>query len=203
MKAPYKVKQSFSAGSVVKNLPAIQEMWVWSSSWKDFLEEGMATHSSVLVCRTPLDRGVGYSPCGSQRVGHNWAIKHTQKLWSRWVVSTLEVDRHSKKLKTPVWGRGWAWSIFCGSPKVAGRPALFEHFSINHNGIIKRAQPWIQSCSSHSSAELLQASDLTCLCYCPHLKDEGNNVFALGHWGEHPMLGAHRPAGQGVPTKWK
>ena len=32
----------------VKNLPAMWETWVQSLAWKDPLEEGMATHSSIL-----------------------------------------------------------------------------------------------------------------------------------------------------------
>ena len=39
-------------GSVVKNLPAVQEpqeMWVRSLGQEDPLEEGMATHSSILA----------------------------------------------------------------------------------------------------------------------------------------------------------
>ena len=42
---------------VVKNLPAMQETWVRSLGWKDPLEEGMATHSSILAWRIPMDRG--------------------------------------------------------------------------------------------------------------------------------------------------
>ena len=41
----------------VKNLPAIRETWVWSLGWEDPLEESMATHSSILAWRTPMDRG--------------------------------------------------------------------------------------------------------------------------------------------------
>ena len=41
----------------VKNLPAMQEMWVRSLGWEDPLEEGMATHSSILAWRIPKDRG--------------------------------------------------------------------------------------------------------------------------------------------------
>ena len=37
---------------MVKNLPAMRETWVQSLGWEDPLEEGMATHSSILVCRT-------------------------------------------------------------------------------------------------------------------------------------------------------
>ena len=50
-------------GSVVKNLPAMQETWVQSLGWEDLLEEGMATHSSVLAWRIPRTKSlVGYSP---------------------------------------------------------------------------------------------------------------------------------------------
>ena len=41
----------------VKNLPAMQETWVWSLGWEDPLEEDMATHSSILAWRFPMDRG--------------------------------------------------------------------------------------------------------------------------------------------------
>ena len=41
---------------MVKNIPAmqeIQEMWVQSLGQEDPLEEGMATHSSILAWRFP------------------------------------------------------------------------------------------------------------------------------------------------------
>ena len=42
---------------MVKNLPAMQETWVWYLDWEDPLEEGIATHSSILAWRIPMDRG--------------------------------------------------------------------------------------------------------------------------------------------------
>ena len=33
----------------VKTLPAVREIWVQSPGWEDPLEEGMATHSSILA----------------------------------------------------------------------------------------------------------------------------------------------------------
>ena len=40
----------FSGGSdSKKNLPAIQETWVQSLGWEEPLEEGMASHSSILA----------------------------------------------------------------------------------------------------------------------------------------------------------
>ena len=55
----------------VKNLPAMQETqetWVRSLGWEDPLEESMATHSSILAWRIPMDRRDPYRSMGSQRV---------------------------------------------------------------------------------------------------------------------------------------
>ena len=38
---------------MVKKLPAMQETWVRSLCWEDPLEEGMATHSSILAWEIP------------------------------------------------------------------------------------------------------------------------------------------------------
>ena len=42
---------------MVKNSPAMRETWVPSLVWEDPLEEGMATHSSILAWRILMDRG--------------------------------------------------------------------------------------------------------------------------------------------------
>ena len=42
---------------MVKNPSAVRETWVQSLGWEDPLEEGMATHSSILPWRIPMDRG--------------------------------------------------------------------------------------------------------------------------------------------------
>ena len=42
---------------MVENLSAMQETWVQSLGQEDPLEEGMATHSSILAWRIPVDRG--------------------------------------------------------------------------------------------------------------------------------------------------
>ena len=41
----------------LKNLPAVQKTWVQSLGWEGPLEEEMATHSSILAWRIPMDRG--------------------------------------------------------------------------------------------------------------------------------------------------
>ena len=49
----------------VKNLPAMRETWVRSLDWEDPLEEGMATHSSILAWRIPWTE----EPGGLQSIG--------------------------------------------------------------------------------------------------------------------------------------
>ena len=39
---------------IVKNLPAVQETWVQSLGWEDPLEEGLATHCSIIAWRIPM-----------------------------------------------------------------------------------------------------------------------------------------------------
>ena len=44
------------ASLMVKNLPAVQKTWIQSLGQEDPLEKGMATHSSILAWRNPMDR---------------------------------------------------------------------------------------------------------------------------------------------------
>ena len=79
---------------VVENLPAVQETqetWVRSLGWEDPLEEGMATHSSVLSWRIPWTEEPGrLQSMGSQIVGHNWATHtHTRRMMRRLLPAPL------------------------------------------------------------------------------------------------------------------
>ena len=60
---------------MVRNLPAMQgmqETWVQSLGGEDPLEEGMATHPSILAWRMLwLEEPGGLWSIGSQRVGHD------------------------------------------------------------------------------------------------------------------------------------
>ena len=52
---------------LVKNLPAMQEIWVQSLGWEDSLEKGKATYSSILAWRIPRT----VLSTGLQRDGHD------------------------------------------------------------------------------------------------------------------------------------
>ena len=70
----------FPSGSVVKNLPAtqeMQEMSVWSLGLEDSLENEMDTHSSILAWEIPWTEGPGgLQSTESPRVRRDWAIAH-------------------------------------------------------------------------------------------------------------------------------
>ena len=51
---------------LVKNLPVMREIWVQSLGWEDLLEQGKATHSSILAWRIPWTE----EPDGLQSWGH-------------------------------------------------------------------------------------------------------------------------------------
>ena len=74
---------------MVKNLPAMQEnpvmceTWVQPLDWEDSLEEGMATHSSILVWRIPwTEEPSRLQSMELQRVRHDWAINTYTSLLS-------------------------------------------------------------------------------------------------------------------------
>ena len=57
---------------LVKNPPAMRETRVRSLGWEDPLEKDVATHSSILAWRNPMDRGAWQATVHSTaRVGHD------------------------------------------------------------------------------------------------------------------------------------
>ena len=85
----------FPGGSVVKNLPAVQEpmeTWVWSLGQEDTLEEGMATHSSILAWRTS----------GKGESGGLWGCRESDMTGAAWHILGLFFSRVSAALFAPL-----------------------------------------------------------------------------------------------------
>ena len=61
-----------SVAQMVKKPPAMREIWLWSLGWEDPLEEGMATHSSILTWRIPMDRGSWWAIVPSVANSQTW-----------------------------------------------------------------------------------------------------------------------------------
>ena len=67
-------RMSFSGGSVVKNLPAMQETQVWSLGQENPLEKEVATHSSILAWKILCtEEPGGLQSMGLQKVRHDLA----------------------------------------------------------------------------------------------------------------------------------
>ena len=80
----------FPGGAVVKNPPAMQ----------DSPEKGMAIHTSILAWKVPwTEEPSGLQSMGSQRVGHDWATKHTH------------THTHTHTYISPKLGIGLPWWI--------------------------------------------------------------------------------------------
>ena len=70
-------------GSVVKNLPAMQETWIYSPGQEDPQEKDMATHSSILAWEVPGTEEPGrLQSTGSHRIGQDWPTEHPHSTWT-------------------------------------------------------------------------------------------------------------------------
>ena len=83
---------------MVKNLPVMWETQVQSLGQEDPLEEEMATHSHILVCKIPWPKEPGrLQPMGSQRVEHDWVTDtfhfHFSPFWGHKLSFWLQSSR--------------------------------------------------------------------------------------------------------------
>ena len=135
----------------VKNSPAIWETWVQSLGWEDSLEEGMATHYSLLAWRIPwTDESGGLQSMRSQRVRHNWATKHNNSSTAQHTVFSIHLKSqggHSTDL------------IICRSPKLFLCVTFFPLVLCSMNCSLPRLPtPFLTSVTSsslHHSLEIL------------------------------------------------
>ena len=81
---------------MVKNLPAIQETWVWSLGQEDPLKKGIATHFSILACEIPwTQQPGGLQPVGSQIIGHDWPTNTSRVYPSRFHKELTNYDNEN------------------------------------------------------------------------------------------------------------
>ena len=65
----FKGQMGFPCGSVVKNLPAVQDTWVQSQDQENTLEKEMVTNSSILAWEIPgIEEPGSQQSMGSQKV---------------------------------------------------------------------------------------------------------------------------------------
>ena len=134
---------------MVKNLPAMWEVWVRSLGWEDFLEKEMTIHSSTLVWKIPwTEESVRLQPMGSQRVRHDWA---TELNWTECDVTVVVVT-----LSWDFCLDSW-YETFVNSPGIFWVDNLDEQMDPSLNGLINS---WCFPGASDSKESTCNAGDL-------------------------------------------
>ena len=94
----------------VKNPPTKGETWVRSLGREDPLEEGMATHSSILAWRIPWTEEPGrLQSMWSQRVRHNRATKPSTDVYVSTDKSQTCASGKVRKFEPEIPGLHWYW----------------------------------------------------------------------------------------------
>ena len=88
---------------LVKNPPAIWEIWVPSLGWEDPLEKRKATHSSFLAYRIPWT-GIAHGVTKSRT-----QLSDFQDIWKMEILGFLSLDQEQKILTV-------AWETLCFLP---------------------------------------------------------------------------------------
>ena len=96
---PFQYSWTSLVAHTVKNLPAVQEVWVPSLGWEDPWMGGMATHSSILAWRIPKKRGAWWaSPWGCKELEMTEQLKHigspSENIQSRKIKDTQIVKKN-------------------------------------------------------------------------------------------------------------
>ena len=69
---PLQYSSASLVAQLVKKPPAMQETWIQSLGWEDPLQEGMATHCSILAWRIPIDRGAWWATVHGVAKSQTW-----------------------------------------------------------------------------------------------------------------------------------
>ena len=109
-------KGSFCRASLVvqlvKNLPAVREIWVWSLGWEDPLEKGKATPSSILAWRIPW-------AISSKGLHTPWGCKESEREYE------VPIGPAFKSCYCPQWAQSTAFlpALLCilGKPEPSQR----------------------------------------------------------------------------------
>ena len=137
--------QASLVAQLVKNPPAVREIWVRSLGWEDPLEKGKATHSSILAWRIPwtvqsmgsqesdtterlhfhtfiVRQGLSIRDCSILRVCDSPRRKHTALRGSP--VKTDQSDSHSQDPGGQAYPLTKLWLPF----RVSWQPVITRHF---------------------------------------------------------------------------
>ena len=175
--AQHNTRYRLPSDSVIKNLPAKQEMWVWSLGQEDPLVKEMGTHSRVLVWAIPGHRSlVSYRQWGCKESDTTKKLNKN----NRAMCSFLGTLAHSVvgriqfllvlRLMSPL--TCWLSAEICFQPLESGCIPLPSSFPV-----------------SKASKNVSLSHTLTlCWLFCHQIFDHSAFLFSFGktyHWA-HP-----------------
>ena len=170
-------------GSVVKNLPAMQEMQVWSLGREDPLESEMANHCSILAWRTPqTEEPGGLGPIGSQRVRHDWVTEQTCAVNTYYVSGTvLDASNWTQGKDLP------SWSLHSSRKRhlSAYHTSKLQTMLVGEKGYRKKLSQvkWVESASERRVCSSNQI--------VTQVTEKGEECSRQGPQGKGPDLGGH------------
>ena len=92
---------------MVKNLPAVQETWLWSLRQEASMEKGMATHSSILTWRIPwTEEADRLESVELQRIRHDW-VSNVFTFSMSLKEAEIRTQIHTEEGACEDWGRRW------------------------------------------------------------------------------------------------
>ena len=147
---------------IVKNLPAVQETWVWSLGWEDTLEEGMATQSSILAWRSSWTEEPGGLQCmASQGIGHDWVTNtftHTYIHIHIYVCIYIYGEREKQStIGLPRWYRGRIClpmqEMYETRVQSQGRVGPLEKSMATHSSVLAWRISWTEETGRLQSME--------------------------------------------------
>ena len=114
---------------LVKNPPAMWETWVRSLCWKDPLEKGTATHSSIPACRI-LSTVKSVGSCNKASGGDGIPVDLFQILRDDAVKVLHSICQQI--WKTQQWPQDWKRSVFIPVPKKRNAKESSNYHSFIH-----------------------------------------------------------------------
>ena len=156
--------QASLVAQLVKNPPEMQETLVQPLGQEDALEEGMATHSSILAWRIPrTEEPARLQSMLLQRVRHDWATKHTHTHTECLCRASL-VAQIVKNL--PAMQETWFWSLGQEDPWKKGMEPtpVFLHGEFHGQRSLAGCSPWSRKESDMTERLTLSLSFIHSAC---------------------------------------
>jgi len=152
----------FPVAQIVKNLPAVQETWVWSLGREDPLEKGMAIPLSTQVFLPGESHGqrslVGYSLWGRKKLGKTDQLTHKKDI--------AEEKEEKFGRISPSKTKQLVLTLFCSwkidSDWIATGEWEWKTHRLGQYKRLRQGSLWLFTLGIHHNAQILTVRDSSC-----------------------------------------